>query len=51
MKNNNFRNSTMNYHRKTKFNHKYMFLWVENAKKLVNSYLLIIKALKIQDGC
>ena len=28
-----------------------MFLWVENAKKLVNSCLLIIKVLKIQDGC
>ena len=28
-----------------------MFLWVENASKLVNSCLLIIKALKIQDGC
>ena len=26
-----------------------MFLWVENAIKLANSYLLIIKALKIQD--
>ena len=28
-----------------------MFLWVENAIKLGNSCLLIIKALKIQDGC
>ena len=28
-----------------------MFLWVENAIKLVNGWLLIIKALKIQDGC
>ena len=29
-----------------------MFLWVENAIKIVNNYLLIIiKALKIQDGC
>ena len=27
-----------------------MFLWMENAVKLVNSCLLIIKALKIQDG-
>ena len=28
-----------------------MFLWEENAIKLVNSCLLIIKALKIQGGC
>ena len=28
-----------------------MFLWVENAIKLVNNCLLITKALKIQDGC
>ena len=28
-----------------------MFLWVENAIELVNRCLLIIKALKIQDGC
>ena len=28
-----------------------MFLWVENAIKLVNSSLLIIKVLKIQNGC
>ena len=28
-----------------------MFLWVENALKLVNSCLLVIKALKIQVGC
>ena len=28
-----------------------MFLWVENAMQLVNSCLLIIKVLKIQDGC
>ena len=28
-----------------------MFLWVENAMKLVNSYLVIIKVLKIQDDC
>ena len=28
-----------------------MFLLVENAIKLVNSCLLIIKVLKIQDGC
>ena len=28
-----------------------MFLWVENAVILVKSCLLIIKALKIQDGC
>ena len=28
-----------------------LFLWVENAIKSVNSCLLIIKALKIQDGC
>ena len=28
-----------------------MFLWVENAMKLINSCLLIIKVLKIQDGC
>ena len=27
-----------------------MFLWVENAIKLVNSCLLIINALKILDG-
>ena len=27
------------------------FLWVENAIKLVNGWLLIIKALKNQDGC
>ena len=27
------------------------FLWVENAIKLVNSCLLIMKMLKIQDGC
>ena len=28
-----------------------MFFWVENAIKLINSCLLIIKVLKIQDGC
>ena len=28
-----------------------MFLWVKNAIKLLNSCLLIIKALKIEDGC
>ena len=28
-----------------------IFLWVENAIELINSCLLIIKALKIQDGC
>ena len=28
-----------------------MFLWVENAKKLISSCLLIIKVLTIQDGC
>ena len=28
-----------------------MFLWVENAMKLVNNCLLTIKLLKIQDGC
>ena len=28
-----------------------MFLWVENAIKLVKSCLLINKALKIQDAC
>ena len=27
-----------------------MFLWVENEIRLVNSCILIIKALKIQDG-
>ena len=27
------------------------FFWVENAIKLINSCLLIIKVLKIQDGC
>ena len=35
----------------TKFDHEYMFLGMENAIKLVNSCLLIVKALKIQDGC
>ena len=28
-----------------------MFLWVENAMKLVDSCLHIIKVPKIQDGC
>ena len=28
-----------------------MCLWVENAIKLVNNCLLIIKVLKIQNGC
>ena len=28
-----------------------MILWVKNTIKLVNSCLLIIKALKMQDGC
>ena len=27
-----------------------MFLWVENAIRLVNSCILIIEALKFQDG-
>ena len=28
-----------------------MFLWVKSAINIVNSCLLVIKALKIQDGC
>ena len=28
-----------------------MLLWVENAMKLVNSCLVIIKVIKIQDDC
>ena len=51
-KNKNFRYSKINNHRYTKFNHEYIFLWVENAVKLVKiSCLLIIKAVKIENGC
>ena len=38
------------YQRYTKFDSKYMFLWMKNTMKLVKIPLRITKDVKIQDG-